>query len=317
MTKNMTEYAVKEESYSQMIEFVNLSSDFARIHKAGSVCRRLVQTASLLDEETVLGMEFDLQRNSEASAFFQRDTKITEEDLRWILGDAASLKGRMKKKVSGTQGEQRIYALCRGKEQDPLFAVNNTECCTELLEALKDTGALIRIIPGRKENRNGMILIMLKQEMPLYVKVMAARAFGGALVKEADSCLEEVSDEFLIPVQEMIEDTCMIMTAYMHLDSSDTKSTVKTSETEEQDQLSELKSAEIDQLAFTVRTSNCLKRAGISTIGDLLQYSDHDLQHIRNLGKKQFAEIKNKLAELSLTNKKEDEEDVPFSKLVS
>ena len=59
--------------------------------------------------------------------------------------------------------------------------------------------------------------------------------------------------------------------------------------------------ARIEELDFSVRTYNCLKKANILTIGDLLQISESDLMQIRNFGKKSLTEVKEKLASLGLS----------------
>jgi len=59
--------------------------------------------------------------------------------------------------------------------------------------------------------------------------------------------------------------------------------------------------ARIEELDFSVRTYNCLKKANILTIGDLLQISESDLMQIRNFGKKSLTEVKEKLSSLGLT----------------
>lgn len=62
--------------------------------------------------------------------------------------------------------------------------------------------------------------------------------------------------------------------------------------------------ARIEELDFSVRTYNCLKKANILTIGDLVQYSEADLMNIRNFGKKSLTEVREKLAMLGLSMKK-------------
>jgi DNA-directed RNA polymerase subunit alpha len=59
----------------------------------------------------------------------------------------------------------------------------------------------------------------------------------------------------------------------------------------------------IEELDFTQRSLNCLKRAGIDTLRELVSRSEDDIQEIRNLGRKSFKEIKEKVAELGLTFK--------------
>jgi DNA-directed RNA polymerase subunit alpha len=57
----------------------------------------------------------------------------------------------------------------------------------------------------------------------------------------------------------------------------------------------------IEDLDFSVRTYNCLKRAGINTIGDLVARTEDDMMKVRNLGKKSLEEVIQKLEELGLS----------------
>lgn len=56
----------------------------------------------------------------------------------------------------------------------------------------------------------------------------------------------------------------------------------------------------IDDLDFSVRAYNCLKRANILTLKDLVDKSENEMMKIRNLGKKSLKEVKEKLVELGL-----------------
>ena len=62
--------------------------------------------------------------------------------------------------------------------------------------------------------------------------------------------------------------------------------------------------ARIEELDFSVRTYNCLKKANVLTIGELVQITEQDLMGIRNFGKKSLNEVKEKLAQLGLSLKK-------------
>ena len=56
----------------------------------------------------------------------------------------------------------------------------------------------------------------------------------------------------------------------------------------------------IEDLDLTVRSYNCLKRAGISTVQELTEKTEEEMSRVRNLGKKSLKEVKEKLAELNL-----------------
>jgi DNA-directed RNA polymerase subunit alpha len=57
----------------------------------------------------------------------------------------------------------------------------------------------------------------------------------------------------------------------------------------------------IEELDLSVRSYNCLKREGVTTIGELIQKSESDLLDIRNFGAKSIDEVREKLAELGLS----------------
>ena len=62
----------------------------------------------------------------------------------------------------------------------------------------------------------------------------------------------------------------------------------------------------IDDLDFSVRAYNCLKRAGIHTLQDLVNKSENDMMKIRNLGKKSLKEVLDKVRDLGLLLRLED-----------
>jgi DNA-directed RNA polymerase subunit alpha len=61
----------------------------------------------------------------------------------------------------------------------------------------------------------------------------------------------------------------------------------------------------ISDLDLSVRSYNCLMRAGIKTVADLVSKSEEDMMKVRNLGRKSLKEVKEKLEEMSLSLKKE------------
>jgi len=62
----------------------------------------------------------------------------------------------------------------------------------------------------------------------------------------------------------------------------------------------------IDDLDLSVRAYNCLKRAGILTLKNLVDKSENEMMKIRNLGKKSLKEVIDKVKEMGLSFKNED-----------
>lgn len=63
----------------------------------------------------------------------------------------------------------------------------------------------------------------------------------------------------------------------------------------------------IEELDLSVRSFNCLKRAGINNVGDLISKSAEEMMKVRNLGRKSLEEVMSKLDSLGLTLTKEDD----------
>ncbi len=63
----------------------------------------------------------------------------------------------------------------------------------------------------------------------------------------------------------------------------------------------------IEELDLSVRSFNCLKRAGINTVEDLTNKTTEDMMKVRNLGRKSLEEVEYKLESLGFSLKKEDE----------
>ena len=70
---------------------------------------------------------------------------------------------------------------------------------------------------------------------------------------------------------------------------------------EEEEKVKKLLDTPVEELELTVRSSNCLKNAGIKTIGDLAKKTEDEITKTRNFGKKSLSEIKDKLKEWGLT----------------
>lgn len=72
-------------------------------------------------------------------------------------------------------------------------------------------------------------------------------------------------------------------------------------------QMAKLYAMPIEELDLSVRPYNCLKRAGINTVGDLMQRSEEEIVSVKNFGRKSLDEVREKLATLGLSLKKREE----------
>jgi DNA-directed RNA polymerase subunit alpha len=67
-----------------------------------------------------------------------------------------------------------------------------------------------------------------------------------------------------------------------------------------------LDSMTIEELDLSVRSFNCLKRANINTVGELINCTEEDMMRVRNLGRKSLEEVINRLSSLGLSLMSED-----------
>ncbi|HLT56716.1 MAG TPA: DNA-directed RNA polymerase subunit alpha [Bacillota bacterium] len=74
----------------------------------------------------------------------------------------------------------------------------------------------------------------------------------------------------------------------------------------EEDQKEKVMEMTIEELDLSVRSYNCLKRAGINTVQELSNKTEEDMMKVRNLGRKSLEEVKSKLAELGLSLRQDD-----------
>ena len=90
-------------------------------------------------------------------------------------------------------------------------------------------------------------------------------------------------------------------------DLTDTSDEVEIMVEKEEEAIDRLLEMTIEELDLSVRSYNCLKRAGINTLEELTRKTEEDMMKVRNLGKKSLAEVKEKLAALGLSLRESEE----------
>ena len=100
-----------------------------------------------------------------------------------------------------------------------------------------------------------------------------------------------------------------VMTGHLELfiDLSETAKNTQIMIEKEENKKERVLETSIEDMELSVRSFNCLKRAGISTVEDLTNKSEADMMKVRNLGKKSLDEVTNKLHALGLDFRKDDE----------
>lgn len=126
---------------------------------------------------------------------------------------------------------------------------------------------------------------------------------------EYDKLTLEVLTDGTITAKESISLAAKIFTEHLNLFVDLSDEAKKTEIMVDREESTKEKALEmtIEELDVSVRSFNCLKRAGIDTIEDLISHSEADMIKVRNLGKKSLEEVIQKLASLGLTLRQDDE----------
>ena len=100
-----------------------------------------------------------------------------------------------------------------------------------------------------------------------------------------------------------------VMTGHLELfiDLSETTKNTQVMVEKEESKKEKVLEMSIEELELSVRSYNCLKRANISTVEDLISKSESEMMKVRNLGKKSFDEVTAKLHSLGLDFAQEEE----------
>ena len=130
----------------------------------------------------------------------------------------------------------------------------------------------------------------------------------GQMVDYDKLVIEVWTDESLKPY-EAISLAAKVMTGHLELfvELSETAKNTQVMIEKEESRKEKVLEMPIEELELSVRSYNCLKRAGISTVEDLANKTEDDMMKVRNLGKKSLDEVMNKLYSLGLEFAKEDD----------
>jgi len=124
-----------------------------------------------------------------------------------------------------------------------------------------------------------------------------------------DKLTLEVWTDGSIRPDEAVSLSARVMAEHLNLFTGLTESTddVEIMVEKEEEQKDKLLEMTIEELDLSVRSYNCLKRAGINALGELVKRDEEDMMKVRNLGKKSLEEVINKLSELGLSLRQDDE----------
>ena len=124
-----------------------------------------------------------------------------------------------------------------------------------------------------------------------------------------DKLIIEVWTNGSLKADEALSLAAKVMTGHLELfiDLSEATKNTQVMVEKEESKKEKVLEMSIEDLELSVRSFNCLKRAGISTVEDLANKTEEDMMKVRNLGKKSLDEVTHKLRSLGLDFAKEEE----------
>ena len=128
-------------------------------------------------------------------------------------------------------------------------------------------------------------------------------------ITDYDKLTLDVWTNGVINAQEAVSLAAKVLTEHLNLfvDLSDKGSTTEIMVEKDDKGKEKVLEMTIEELDLSVRSFNCLKRAGINTVEDLISKSEDDMMKVRNLGRKSLEEVIQKLESLGFGLRDEDE----------
>lgn len=290
---------------------------------------RFFQAAANLLEDEMIGLELsaDAEVSTEdeimirAAVFAGIESDVTEDDLNWIFKNSGTTRKIMSSHISNVlENGRHAYALVPRIAEDADEQADNRsigdaeweKCVSDFIKVIAQNGGVIRIIAWSSHdhaNAASMFLISMPDKMSLKMRTLASMAFRGMTLKEISEqtgMIEEIEtgDKDLavdgmsgilrvLMFEELLKE---FRRDHDDMFGHEIFGVVTLDALEEQP---EEDNTPIEELRLSIRSCNCLKRAGISTVGELSLLSNDELLKIRNLGKKCVNEIKLKLEQFS------------------
>lgn len=128
-------------------------------------------------------------------------------------------------------------------------------------------------------------------------------------ITDYDKLTLDVWTNGVINAQEAVSLAAKVLTEHLNLfvNLSDKASSAEVMVEKDDKGKEKILEMTIEDLDLSVRSFNCLKRAGINTVEDLINNSEEDMMKVRNLGRKSLEEVIQKLNSLGFSLQKEDE----------
>ena len=260
------------------------------------VSDRFMTYGMYLKEGETLGFEIVMKPGEPYKnyIYLDSDKEVCADEFDWIFGNYAKVIPDKYILEDKTQKNDRIKYRAVAYEsmnmnfidEDILYTSHKSEYFEAMCKEISEVGGHISVIikaGGNKDGNAGSIIFDFPQRISKKLKSLISMVFYGCVLEEVR---DEVSDNSIS--KNNLRGYIIILLKVLGLQQK-------------------LDKDSIDNLELGVRSYNALKKANITSIKKLLEMSDMELLNIRNLGRKNVAEIRTQLIEKNYISSCEDE----------
>lgn len=280
-----------------------------------SITEKVICYLSQLNGKDSFGLQIEVGENKEINLYAVADKKsaLNVDDINWMFDGFAYLQKNEETKHSNRGDSEWIYALGFSKgDIDRSESYINPAYLDKLFLEMAISGIKLRVFVRADTEPAGQIFIISPKEFSLRQKTLISLAFRDLDLirfedcdtRELDLCISYMSyllDKLLIEydrdkfAEEDDDEDFGAEFMDILIDDSDPSVCFPDEDSDVQNIGSPIL---IENMDFSVRTYNCLKRAQINDSEQLRKMSKEDLQKVRNLGEKGIDEIREKLHSL-------------------
>ena len=260
------------------------------------VSDRFMTYGMYLKEGETLGFEIVMKPGEPYKnyIYLDSDKEVCADEFDWIFGNYAKVipdKYILEDKTPKNDRIKYRAVACESmninfRDDDILYKIHKSEYFEAMCKEISEVGGHISVIikaGGNKDGNAGSIIFDFPQRISKKLKSLISMVFYGCVLEEVR---DEVSDNSIS--KNNLRGYIIILLKVLGLQQK-------------------LDKDSIDNLELGVRSYNALKKANITSIKKLLEMSDMELLNIRNLGRKNVAEIRTQLIEKNYISSCEDE----------
>ena len=260
------------------------------------VSDRFMTYGMYLKEGETLGFEIVMKPGEPYKnyIYLDSDKEVCADEFDWIFGNYAKVipdKYILEDKTPKNDRIKYRAVACESmninfRDDDILYKIHKSEYFEAMCKEISEVGGHISVIikaGGNKDGNAGSIIFDFPQRISKKLKSLISMVFYGCVLEEVR---DEVSDNSIS--KNNLRGYIIILLKVLGLQQK-------------------LDKDSIDNLELGVRSYNALKKANITSIKKLLEMSDEELLKVRNLGRKNVAEIRTQLIEKNYISSCEDE----------